>query len=285
MTQERVDSGGSKKNTSSSQAPDIKATVASAGNALDKVRVVHGANAGYFELAGKTVGQAKKQLRDVMNIPSDAGASIGPLDVDDDTVLESGMSLEFTKNAGQKGGKRKKKDKEENDDFTEVMIRWLIRRDMDEVLAAERSCFEFPWTEEEFLCVLRQRNCIGTVAEADGKVLGYMIYELHQSKLKLLNFGVHADHHRKKIGTQMINRIKSKLSQQRRTTIELIVRETNLAAQMFFGAQEFRAVQVLRNEYDDTSEDGYRMVYNLNGTENLYSGTNRIKDLFIDHEQ
>ena len=48
-----------------------------------------------------------------------------------------------------------------------TQIRWLIRRDMDDVLAIERASFQFPWTEEEFLCCLRQRNCIGTVAELD----------------------------------------------------------------------------------------------------------------------
>lgn len=42
-------------------------------------------------------------------------------------------------------------------------IRWLIRRDMPEVMEIEKRSYEFPWTEEEFLTCLRQRNCIGTV--------------------------------------------------------------------------------------------------------------------------
>ena len=44
---------------------------------------------------------------------------------------------------------------------TRVHIRWMIRRDMPEVLAIEHASFEYPWCEEEFLRVLRQRNCIG----------------------------------------------------------------------------------------------------------------------------
>ncbi len=60
-----------------------------------------------------------------------------------------------------------------------VHIRWMIRRDMPEVLAIEHASFEFPWCEEEFLRVLRQRNCIGMVAEhARSRVVGFMIYEL-----------------------------------------------------------------------------------------------------------
>jgi ribosomal-protein-alanine N-acetyltransferase len=48
----------------------------------------------------------------------------------------------------------------------EVQIRWMIRRDMPEVLEIERQSFEFSWTEEDFLCCLRQRNCIGTREQA-----------------------------------------------------------------------------------------------------------------------
>ena len=55
-----------------------------------------------------------------------------------------------------------------------VHIRWMIRRDMPEVLQAEQASFEFPWTEEDFLRCLRQRNCIGMVAEQGEKVVGFM---------------------------------------------------------------------------------------------------------------
>ena len=69
-----------------------------------------------------------------------------------------------------------------------VQIRWLIRRDMPEVLEIERASFEHAWTEEDFLCCLRQRNCIGMVAEHDHEIVGFMIYELHKAKLRILNF-------------------------------------------------------------------------------------------------
>ena len=72
-----------------------------------------------------------------------------------------------------------------------VHIRWMIRRDMPEVLAIEHASFEFPWGEEEFLRVLRQRNCIGMVAEQGERVVGFMIYELHKNKLHIMNFAVH----------------------------------------------------------------------------------------------
>src|SRR5262245_38588077 len=72
-----------------------------------------------------------------------------------------------------------------------VHIRWMIRRDMPEVLTTEQQSFEFAWSEEDFLRCLRQRNCIGMVAEQGEKVIGFMIYELHKSKLHIMNFAVH----------------------------------------------------------------------------------------------
>ena len=144
-----------------------------------------------------------------------------------------------------------------------VHIRWMIRRDMPEVLAIEQASFEYPWCEEEFLRVLRQRNCIGMVAEHDNRVVGFMIYELHKTRLHILNFAVAPAFRRLAVGAQMIDKLINKLSQQRRQEIVLEVRETNLVAQLFYQAQGFRAVRVLRNHYADSAEDAYVMSYRL----------------------
>src|SRR2546422_10027887 len=126
-----------------------------------------------------------------------------------------------------------------------VHIRWMIRRDMPEVLQTEQQSFEFAWTEEDFLRCLRQRNCIGMVAEHGEKVVGFMIYELHKSKLHILNFAVGPSFRRQGVAGQMVAKLFSKLSSHRRTKITLEVRETNLPAQLFFSKQGFRAVRVL----------------------------------------
>ena len=143
----------------------------------------------------------------------------------------------------------------------EVHIRWMIRRDMADVLDIEASGFEFPWSEEDFIRCLRQRNCIGMVAEHDDKVVGFMIYELHKSRLHILNFAVAARYRRQGVGGHMVSKLVGKLSSQRRTRITLEVRETNLAAQLFFRSQSFRAVSVLREYYEDTPEDAYVMQF------------------------
>ena len=144
-----------------------------------------------------------------------------------------------------------------------VHIRWMIRRDMPEVLQTEQESFEFSWTEEDFLRCLRQRNCIGMVAEQGEKVVGFMIYELHKNKLHILNFAVHPGCRRFGVGAQMVAKLISKLSSHRRTRITLEVRETNLGAQLFFQKQGFKALRVLRAFYEDSGEDAYLLQYRL----------------------
>jgi ribosomal-protein-alanine N-acetyltransferase len=146
-----------------------------------------------------------------------------------------------------------------------VHIRWMIRRDMPEVLQTELQSFEHAWTEEDFLRCLRQRNCIGMVAEVDETVVGFMIYELHKTKLHILNFAVAPGFRRHGIGRQMIQKLIAKLSSHRRTRVTLAVRETNLPAQLFFRAMAFRAMKVLRGYYEDSGEDAFLMQYQLPG--------------------
>lgn len=144
-----------------------------------------------------------------------------------------------------------------------VQIRWLIRRDMPECLDIERASFEFCWTEEDFLCCLRQRNCIGMVAEYNHRIVGFMIYELHKAKLHVLNFAVDPEFRRQAIGAQMVEKLVDKLSQQRRQEIVLEVRESNLAAQLFFKRMGFKWRHTLRNWYNDTWEDAYAMSFGV----------------------
>ncbi len=146
---------------------------------------------------------------------------------------------------------------------TTVHIRWMIRRDECEFLEIENAAFEYPWSIETLRQALRNRNCIGMVAEYDENVVGYMVYELHSDKLFLLSMAVHPDHHHQGVATQMIDKLIGKLSKQRRHSIETEIRESNLDAQLFFKAMGFRATGIQWGWYQDTAEDAYRFEFRL----------------------
>ena len=143
-----------------------------------------------------------------------------------------------------------------------VNIRWMLLRDIPEVIRIEKESFEYPWSEDEFFRCLRQRNCIGMVAEHEGQVVGFMIYELPKTKIRLLSMATATAFRRQGVGAMMLAKLKSKLSgSQRRTRITIEVRETNLPAQLFFRATGFRATAILKNFYEEMQEDAYQMQY------------------------
>lgn len=158
-------------------------------------------------------------------------------------------------------------------------IRWMIRRDMEEVLAIESAVFEFPWSEEDFIRCLRSRNCIGMVSEdvKTERIMGFMIYELHTSRLHLLSMAVNPSVQRCGIGRQMLAKLASKLSAQRRSRILCEVRESNLGAQLFLKRHGYECTSVLRDFYDDTSEDAY--LFQTRHGERAHKPTNRIAGL------
>lgn len=159
----------------------------------------------------------------------------------------------------------------------DLAIRWLIKRDMPEVLEIAQSGYVPVWSNDDFLEQLRKASCIGTVAELHGNVIGFMIYRLDNSRLVIINFAVHPAHRRKKIGTAMVERLVQKLSQQRRTEIEVCVPESCVPAQMLFSSCKFKQVAIVRS---GNTEPEYLMEYRL-----PYVPVNRMTLWFQEHPQ
>jgi [ribosomal protein S18]-alanine N-acetyltransferase len=128
-------------------------------------------------------------------------------------------------------------------------IRWMIRRDVDEVLEIEKHSFCDPWTRDELICKVGHSNCIGMVIEIKDKTVGYMIYELHSKHLEILRLAVHEDHRFEKFGTKLIEKLKTKLTEDRRSCLEMIINEEQLEAQVFLRANGFICTRVIRNYY------------------------------------
>lgn len=144
-------------------------------------------------------------------------------------------------------------------------IRWMIRRDMPEVLAIEDDSYASPWSEDDFIRCLRQRNCIGMVAidPESERVLGFMVYELHKARLHLLNIAVSRGDRRRGIGRAMIEKLVGKLSPQRRPRLALECADWNLTGHLFFRACGMRASHVIAGFYDHDEADAYSFTLDV----------------------
>ena len=142
---------------------------------------------------------------------------------------------------------------------THTWIRWIIRQDMPRILEIERSCYFDAWSEEEFLNALRKSNTIGMAIEFRGVIAGYMLYELNRRTVKLINLAVDPSFRRIGIGTQLIDKLKSKLYGHREM-IDATVPERNVDAQLFFRSQGFRCVHTMKDMFTN-GDDGYYFIH------------------------
>lgn len=109
-----------------------------------------------------------------------------------------------------------------------------------------------------------------------------MIYELHARTLRVLNLAVAPEVRGTGVGGAMIKRLIDKLDQQKRTFIEMEIRERNLQAQLFASRSGFRAVRTLRRHYEETNEDAILFRYSLQAPVSVAAvdGSNRISQYF-----
>lgn len=130
-------------------------------------------------------------------------------------------------------------------------VRWMIRRDMVEVMTIEQELFSKPWTEEDFYNALRSRNCIGIVAEIKGIIVGYMVYEFHKRFYRICNIAVQSYCHRRGVATALINKLKSDLKKTttERNKIKVSSGEDNLDFQLFLKANGFECYRIIEDRY------------------------------------
>ena len=134
-------------------------------------------------------------------------------------------------------------------------VRWLVRRDIPQVLEIEQLGFSRPWSKEEFLGVLRCRNCIGMSAchPTNGEVFGFVIYELFPKRIQILNLAVHPSIWRRGVGRSLVSMVKTKLAPGKRERILTDVTECNVRGQLFWKGVGFQSIATLANYYCDDS--------------------------------
>ena len=153
-----------------------------------------------------------------------------------------------------------------------IHVRWMIRRDLDQVLKIEKENGQLAspvgeWSEEDFIAILGQSKNIGLVAvdEKDhAYVRGFCVYNVQEDRFHIFNMAVEKKYENRGIGAQIIAKLKNKCSPSRRRMLEIDVRESNLDAQLFLRKQDFLAVEIIHKWYEQPiQEDAYRFRYTV----------------------
>lgn len=146
-------------------------------------------------------------------------------------------------------------------------IRWMIERDIPELVTMQQSLFSSHQAEEaegeKLRWYLRQRNIIGKIAEQGTTITGFIAYRLHQQRNHVLDCVVDPTLRRRGIGMQLVNEVACVSRKKKLARVTLNTRERNLPGQLFYRDQGFRATRVRRNFYEDTEEDDFWMECQL----------------------
>lgn len=152
-----------------------------------------------------------------------------------------------------------------------VSLTTITPKHYDEILDIEKESFQFPLKKKELKRIICQNSYIQEyqngiiIAEVDGKAVGFLFYEIHETELIIIRFAVAKSIRRQGVGSKMIKSLMEKSSVKTRRKVYVRVRESNLDAQLFFKSQGFKTYEnsVLRRYYRDTGEDAYLMLHSL----------------------
>lgn len=146
--------------------------------------------------------------------------------------------------------------------------------DLVEILEVERQSFPDCMSDQEFQDTMD--NGVVLVAESGGLVVGYLIYFLSDEVILLESIAVHPSFRRQGHGGALMSLVKN-LAVKKNVAVRTLVRDSNLAAHEFLRGMGLRAVKVLRNQYEDSSDDTY--VFEFRKNTRLVSYQWRVKCL------
>lgn len=144
-------------------------------------------------------------------------------------------------------------------DLENASVRLMFPRDLSQVLDIEERKPGQRWQQHDFLPVFLSYHTDGWVAEANGEVVGFMVFKVaHQEErpatITILNLIVAPYWRRRGIASGMVEHLCEELMKPD-SRLRSVVPESDLATQLFLRAKGFEAIRVLRGRYGD--QDAY----------------------------
>lgn len=126
----------------------------------------------------------------------------------------------------------------------------------------DTNTFYRPLTPQEFNSSLYgHKTKIKMFTYNKDEQIGYMIIQLMKEKYFILRMVIDVDLRRMGVGTRILNLLKKKLTENYRHTIDILVDERNLDAQLFLRANDFQWTKTIPQE--DSVYGLYCMSYSI----------------------
>jgi ribosomal-protein-alanine N-acetyltransferase len=130
--------------------------------------------------------------------------------------------------------------------------------DLDSALLIEIECYPDPWTEGKFIGSLSNKNTIANIVTVGDTIVGYCFSIVCVDYADILNICIHPDYQRMGLGSDLLDYQTEQLLVTGIKSILLEVRESNLAAMLYYEKNGFEAID-RRNKYYRNGEDAIIM--------------------------
>lgn len=115
-----------------------------------------------------------------------------------------------------------------------LKYRWMQKKDLEKL--GNKS--------EDFVSLLKSNRTVANVAEAEGEILGWVVYKILNDKIKILKIGFRNDNTVDFIMKQLFNKKDKKL-------IEILVSEYDLKMQIILRKTGFLAIEIKKTSCGD----------------------------------
>lgn len=131
--------------------------------------------------------------------------------------------------------------------------------DLDRILQIEQQSYDDPWDLKTIEYFLKLPGSGSFVAEYDGEVVGFLLFEMQDTYLNLVSVAIDPKVRRRGFGTLLIKELKnSDLAGCNR--VYCTVSDKNLSAHLFLSKFGFKAINTKKNFYSE-GHDAYEFMY------------------------
>ena len=127
--------------------------------------------------------------------------------------------------------------------------------DLPEIMVIEWASFTSPWGPEMFVAEMSGPVSYATVAERQGRIVGYATFRVVIDEAHLMNIAIAPDLKRNGLGRALTDHVVSHCRSLGAAYMFLEVRRSNVAAQALYKGLGFEFLDVRKGYYSDNRED------------------------------
>ncbi|MCJ2163836.1 MULTISPECIES: ribosomal protein S18-alanine N-acetyltransferase [unclassified Pseudodesulfovibrio] len=139
----------------------------------------------------------------------------------------------------------------------------LDESDVQELIDLEGLCFDYHWTQEQFLLGLKNKAFRVLGIRRGEALVGYMAFSLIVDEMEILNLAVHPEYRRQGLAEVLLGKCFEMCVSCNIKKSFLDVKRSNDPALALYRKFGYKRIGVRKNYYPDTKEDALLFRYDF----------------------